>query len=76
MATGVARPSAQGQLTTSTEMPRALGLRDFRIRCQKDQAKLQIRPEDLELLMSRRKEIVSTLLQYYREVLLDLEVFR
>ena len=52
----------------------ALGFRDFRVRSMGDMAKLQVREEDLELAMTRRKEILNELKKYYTGVLLDLEV--
>ena len=51
-----------------------LGFRDFRVRTLGDAAKLQIRGEDLPLLMARREEIFNELKQYYAAVWLDLEV--
>ena len=52
----------------------SLGFRDFRVRSMGDMAKLQVREEDLELAMTRRKEILNELKKYYTGVLLDLEV--
>ena len=52
----------------------ALGFRDFRVRSMGDMAKIQIREEDLELAMTRRKEILNELKKHYTGVLLDLEV--
>ena len=52
----------------------ALGFRDFRVRSMGDMAKLQVREEDLEQVMTRRKEILNELKKYYTGVLLDLEV--
>ena len=51
-----------------------LGFRDFRVRSLGDAAKLQIRGEDLPLLMACREEIFKILKQYYAAVWLDLEV--
>ena len=51
-----------------------LGFRDFRVRTVGDAAKLQIRGEDMLLLMARREEIFNELKQYYSAVWLDLEV--
>ena len=51
-----------------------LGFRDFRVRTLGDAAKLQIRGEDLPLLMTRREEIFVELKKYYSAVWLDLEV--
>ena len=50
------------------------GFRDFRVRTMGDSARLQIRAEDLPLLMEKRKQIIATLKQHYSSVLLDLEV--
>ena len=51
-----------------------LGFRDFRVRSQKDVAKLQIKEWDLPRLAESRKQILQELKQYYTSVLLDLEV--
>ena len=52
----------------------SLGFLDFRVRTFEDRAKIQVKQGDLPLVLSRREEIVSTLKEQYREVLLDLEV--
>ena len=52
----------------------ALGFRDFRVRSVGGLAKIQIREEDLERVMTRRKEILNELKKHYTGVLLDLEV--
>ena len=51
-----------------------LGFRDFRVRCQGDTAKIQIRETNLSLLMQHREAILTELKKYYTCVLLDLEV--
>ncbi len=51
-----------------------LGLRDFRVRCQENVAKIQIREADLPSLMQHREAILKELKKYYTSVLLDLEV--
>lgn len=51
-----------------------LGFRDFRVRSQGDMAKLQLKEEDLTLLMEHREAILKELKQHYSNVLLDLEV--
>ena len=51
-----------------------LGFRDFRVRSQGDIAKIQLRADDLPLLLANRAAIVSELNKYYSGVLLDLEV--
>ena len=52
----------------------ALGFRDFRVRSVGGLAKIQIREEDLERIMTHRKEILNELKKHYTGVLLDLEV--
>lgn len=51
-----------------------LGLRDFRVRLMGSNAKIQVSPADLKLLMEHREDIVKKLKQSYGQVLLDLEV--
>ena len=51
-----------------------LGFRDFRVRLMDGAAKLQLREEQLPLLMEKRKEIIAGLAPDYSSVLLDLEV--
>ena len=51
-----------------------LGFLDFRVRSEGDMAKLQVREEDLNLLVAHRGEILCELKKYYNGVLLDLEV--
>ena len=51
-----------------------LGLRDFRVRCHNDVAKLQVREEDLALVITHRKKILTEFKKDYTGVLLDLEV--
>ena len=53
---------------------RSLGFADFRIRHLGDCAKLEIRQEQLPLLLDRRQAIVAELKKDYTTVLLDLEV--
>lgn len=50
-----------------------LGFRDFRVRLAGEAAKLQIPADRFELLVRKRREILSELKQYYKEVLVDLE---
>ena len=52
----------------------SLGFRDFRVRSQRNSARLQLRQEDLPLLMDKREEIFLTLRKNYDSVVLDLEV--
>ena len=51
-----------------------LGFRDFRVRCQGDTAKIQIREINLSLLIQHREVILKELKQYYTSIVLDLEV--
>lgn len=52
----------------------SLGFRDFRVRTSGDIAKIQVREEQIPLLMEKRKEILKTLGDLYDSVCLDLEV--
>ena len=52
----------------------SLGFRDFRVRSQADAAKLQVTGQDLPRVLEHREEITKELKQYYKAVLLDLEV--
>lgn len=52
----------------------SLGFRDFRVRMDHGKAKIQVRAEDLALVMENRQEILDTLRQFYDAVVLDLEV--
>ena len=51
-----------------------MGFRDFRVRLMGEDAKIQLREEQLPLLMERRCELLEQLKPLYRNVLLDLEV--
>ena len=51
-----------------------LGFRDFRVRSEKDIAKLQVTEKDLPDVLEHREEIINELKQHYKAVLLDLEV--
>ena len=51
-----------------------LGFSDFRIRLLGDSARIQIKEDQLPLLVTHRKAILSELKTYYTSVLLDLEV--
>lgn len=55
------------------EYLKGLGFSDFRIRLLGDGARIQLRHEQLPLLLERREEILSELKKYYSAVLLDLE---
>ena len=52
----------------------ALGFRDFRVRLMDRSAKLQVREEQLPLLLKKRNEILQGLKPLYSDILLDLEV--
>lgn len=52
----------------------SLGFRDFRVRLDHGKAKIQVRAEDLALVMENRQKILDTLRQFYDAVVLDLEV--
>lgn len=51
----------------------ALGFRDFRVRTQAGNARIQVRQEQMALALSRREEILSALKPFYKTVSLDLE---
>lgn len=51
-----------------------LGFRDFRVRLLDGNAKLQVRAEQLPLLLEKREKIIAGLAPDYQSVLLDLEV--
>lgn len=62
-------------VTESSEKALAeLGFTDFRIRLSGNDAKLQVREEQLEKLLLYRKEILERLKPYYSAVTVDLEV--
>lgn len=69
-------PITQDKLST-TEWAESylmgLGLSDFRVRWFHGAAKIQVRADQMPLVMERREEILSTLRQRYAAVLLDLE---
>ena len=52
----------------------SLGFSDFRIRMDGNTGKIQLRQDQLDLLLQHRSEILATLKQYYSSVVLDLEV--
>lgn len=63
------------QITERAEVfLRSLGFRDFRVRMRGRTAMLQLREEDLPLLLQCRETILSTLRRDYDGVTLDLEV--
>lgn len=59
---------------TGEEYLKSLGFSDFRVRLLGENARLQLRAEQLPLLLARREEILTELKKYYSAVLLDLEV--
>ena len=72
-----------GELITSEKLQRTeraeaflsqLGFRDFRVRCQGNTAKMQVRETNFSLLIQYRESILTELKKYYTSVLLDLEV--
>lgn len=56
------------------EFLKNLGFSDFRIRLLGGSARIQIKEDQLPLLVTHRKKILSELKTYYPSVLLDLEV--
>ena len=52
----------------------SLGFRDFRVRLDHGKAKIQVRAEDLTLVVENRQKILDTLGPSYDGVVLDLEV--
>lgn len=52
----------------------ALGLADFRVRLRGADACIQLRPEQLPLLLAQREKVLSALKKDYEKVCLDLEV--
>ncbi len=58
----------------SEALLQSLGFIDFRVRLLGDSAKLQLRQEQLPLLLQQRERILRELKKDYNEVLLDLEV--
>ena len=58
----------------SEELLKELGFSDFRVRIIGDRAKIQLRQDQLPLLLEHREVILSALKNDYKEVLLDLEV--
>lgn len=66
-----------GQKLSATETAEnylfSLGFTDFRVRSREGHATLQMPEEQMELVIRHRREILSTLRQYYKAVSLDLE---
>ncbi len=59
---------------SSEDFLKSLGFSDFRIRVLGDSAKIQLKEDQLPLLMSHRQRILAELKTHYTSVLLDLEV--
>ncbi len=73
--TGVKITADKLQATEVSEKALAdLGFTDFRIRLSGNDAKIQVKEEQLEKLLLYRKEILSKLKPYYSAVTVDLEV--
>ena len=58
----------------SEEWLKSIGFSDFRIRLFGGAARIQVKEEQLQLLLEKREEIIDRLRQDYSAVLLDLEV--
>ena len=67
-------PALLAKTERSEAFLKALGFTDFRIRHLGTGAKLELRQEQLPLLLARREAIVSELKKDYTTILLDLEV--
>ena len=52
----------------------ALGFRDFRVRAEDSRARLQVRGEQLPLVLERREAVLAALKPYFKQAALDLEV--
>ena len=50
-----------------------MGFSDFRVRCFGEAAKIQLKPEQFDLALKYRKEIIKRIKPYFNSVLLDLE---
>lgn len=55
------------------DLLREMGFSDFRIRLDGDAARIQLRSDQMDLLIWNRPQILSALKMYYDRVLLDLE---
>ena len=58
----------------SEEYLSSLGFSDFRVRLRGENAFLELKEKDLELLLKNREQIVNKLKQSYKGVALNLEV--
>lgn len=54
----------------------ALGFHDFRVRVFHEAARLQLKTEELPMLLEKRQEVVKALQTYFDEVFLDIAVER
>lgn len=57
----------------SEEFLMKLGFEDFRVRRIGDMAKIQVKSEQFAKLLENREQILDTLKQYYKDVVLDLK---
>ncbi len=62
------------QTEKAEEFLKSLGFSDFRIRLLGTSAKIEVRENQLELLLQKRNEIINELKKYYSDILLNLEV--
>lgn len=67
-------PTLLKKTENSEAFLQSFGFSDFRIRLLGDSARIQIKEDQLPLLVTHRKAILSELKLYYTSVLLDLEV--
>ena len=73
--TGMAITAEDLETTEYAESTLAsMGFRDFRVRKIGESAKLQVREEQLPLVLARRKEILDILNEKYKTITLDLKV--
>lgn len=56
------------------EFMMSLGFKDFRVRQDNGKAKIQVKEEQLPLILKEREKVLKELKQYYAAVTLDLEV--
>ncbi len=56
------------------EFMMSLGFKDFRVRQENGKAKIQVKEEQLPLILKEREKVLKELKQYYAAVTLDLEV--
>ena len=51
-----------------------MGFEDFRVRMREGQAVLQLKEEQLPLIVRHRQAVLTELKKYYKSVVLDMEV--